>query len=225
MKPLRVLDLFCGLGGAAMGIHRAAEAIGRPIEIIGVDLHAHPDYPFKHRQRDISTFTPATIEKMKVDFIWSSPPCQSFSYAAARWINAGKSYPDLVDFTRNLLMTSGKPWVMENVIGSPLRKYLILCGVMFGLKTIRHRVFEISGFYCPRLPHKPHKGSVSAGDYVTCAGHGGNGKNSLGSFKEAMQIDWSNDKDAISQAVPPAYSKYIFGAFLQRKQSSLLSLK
>jgi hypothetical protein len=45
--------------------------------------------------------------------------------------------------TRNAFELIGKPWVIENVPGAPLRDPVMLCGVMFdGLRVYRHRLFE-----------------------------------------------------------------------------------
>src|SRR5258708_28352590 len=126
---MKVLDLFCGAGGAAMGLPRAWP----DAEILGVDIVPQPRYPFKFVQADAMTFP---LEGY--DFIWASPPCQAFS--KTRRIT-GKEYPDLIDPIRQRFPTR-IPYVIENVTGAPLFAPVMLCGTMFGLKVIRHRNFE-----------------------------------------------------------------------------------
>jgi DNA (cytosine-5)-methyltransferase 1 len=212
--PLRVLDLFCCKGGASQGIKNACD----DVDILGVDILEKTDYPFDYVRMDVTEIEPEMLKYY--DFIWASPPCQSYTYASKGARNKGKKYPDLVDKTRKLLLNSGKPFVIENVTNAPIRKDLILCGEMFGLKVIRHRAFEIHGFEVEKIPHKKHTGKVKDGHYVTVAGHGGDGKASLKAFQDAMEITWTKDKKAICEAVPPRYAEYIFLSFLKWKKDN-----
>lgn len=49
MKP-RLLDLFCGAGGAAAGYHLAG------FEVTGIDCKYQPNYPFDFVQTDAISF-------------------------------------------------------------------------------------------------------------------------------------------------------------------------
>ena len=176
--PIKVLDLYCCKGGATKGILNAIP----DAEIIGIDnvLNHQKDYPGKFVWLDISILEEINPELLKwADIIWASPPCQKYIYASKKARNLGKKYPDMVAFTRDLLLKTGKPFIIENVTTAPIRKDLILCGEMFGLKIIRHRAFEITGFKVIQPKHKKHRGKVKDGYYVTVAGHGGDGKASL----------------------------------------------
>src|SRR5690606_5134389 len=109
------------------------------------------------------------------DFIWASPPCQHASWSARRWANAGADYPALIEPTRAMLLASGRPFVIENVVGAAVRQDLVLTGEMFGLRVIRRRHFEMHGFWAMQ-PRRLVKGRVGfhEGGFVTVAGHGGN---------------------------------------------------
>jgi len=207
---MKVIDLFCGAGGASIGLKQAGFNY-----ILGIDINNQPEYPFEFIKSNVFDMDANFLRRF--DFIWASPPCQKYTWASKKWQNRGKKYPDYIKRTREMLLKVSKPFVLENVINAPLRKDLILCGEMFNLKVIRHRIFEIEGFQAEQPKHKKHKGTVRQGYYVTVAGHGGDGKASLKSWQEAMKINWIADKKMLAEAVPPAYAKYIGEQFIKCK--------
>jgi len=216
VKQIKVLDLFCGCGGAAVGMKRAAEKAGIEIIIIGVDIALQRCYPFFFAQDDISEWR--EIERKDIiltyDFIWASPPCLQYTPASSQARQKGVVYPELISFTRELI--AGIPSCIENVPQAPIRPDCVLTGHHFGLKTIRRRVFELQGFFVLSPPKYASKGLVTHGDYITCAGYGTTGKGKIKDFQSALGIDWTKDRKALVNAVPPAYSEYIFSEFLRQ---------
>src|SRR5208337_3663752 len=131
-SPKRVLDLFCGAGGAAMGLHQAwPEA-----EIVGVDCNLR-HYPFKLIRADAMKFSLDGY-----DFIWASPPCQGYTAMNHRWNTQRERHPRLIDAVRRRLQRAGVSWAIENVQNAPLRNPVVLCGQFFGLAVRRHRKIE-----------------------------------------------------------------------------------
>jgi DNA (cytosine-5)-methyltransferase 1 len=208
IKP-RLLDLFCCAGGAGVGYARAG------FEVVGVDIVPRPSYPYEFIQADAMGLDPQFIASF--DAIHASPPCQSYSDLAKRNGN-GHEWPRLIEPVRNMLRASGRPYVIENVEGSPLLNAVVLCGTMFpGLRVLRHRLFE-ANFPIVAPPHKKHpkvhtfdKRKSHFGktnewtDFVQVTG-GGNC--TLAAAREAMGIDWMT-KGEINEAIPPAYTELI----------------
>ncbi|HXI68294.1 MAG TPA: DNA cytosine methyltransferase [Steroidobacteraceae bacterium] len=225
VKP-RLLDLFCGAGGAAMGYHRAG------FEVVGVDIKPQPNYPFEFVQDDALLFMrEARFTRLceTFDAIHASPPCQLFTRANGGWVGrlSDDRHADLITPTRELLEATGLPYVIENVVGAPLRDPVTICGTTLGLNVKRHRLFESN---CP-LMVPPCSGHER--DYVICFGGGVRGRthqlgrtpNNSGPIlrrptlplkqgQEAMEIGWM-DRHELSQAIPPAYTELIGHQLLQ----------
>lgn len=204
----KLLDLFCCCGGISKGFHDAG------FKCTGIDIKNNHKYPYDFIQKDIFDLDINFMQEF--DLIHASPPCQSFTWSSAKHRNKGKTYPDLVADTRKLLQRTGRPYIIENVIGAPVRKDLVLCGVMFGLRVIRHRIFEIKGFTVLQPKHEKHKsGSTNSKgnpqSYYACvAGGGGDGYSyKLIDWQKAMGIDWVTKKEHLTQMIPPKYSEYI----------------
>jgi DNA (cytosine-5)-methyltransferase 1 len=209
MSRPRLLDLFSGAGGGAMGYHRAG------FEVTGVDHLPQRNYPFTFIQADALEYVMGHGHAF--DVIHASPPCQA--YTPLRALQGGKSYPDLVAATRAALTATGRPWVIENVPGAPLRHFITLCGAMFGLRTYRHRRFETSRmlFQPHHPPHivktltKGRKAGWARGLNVSVTGD-------VGRYvgPEALGIDWMTG-DELSQAIPPAYTEFVGRRLIARE--------
>ena len=212
---MRLLDLFCGAGGAAMGYHRAGFD-----EIWGVDIEPQPNYPFRFIQADAIEFLDAMIdgqEDIAFDLVHASPPCQLWS--TSRHSNG---HPDFIEPTRAALeMLEFLPHVIENVPGAPIRKDVILCGSMFGLDIKRHRVFETS-FGSLLVPPCVHRWDDPDAPYLV-AGHGGGWSLSHRNYRtftharELMGMPWVTTRRELTEAIPPAYTEYIGRAFLEQR--------
>lgn len=210
---MKVLDLYCGGGGAGAGLIRCG------FEVVGIDSTLHPNYPGEFILAD-ALHPPVRLETF--DLIWASPPCQHYSWATRQYADR---YPDLVRPTRKILDASGVPYVIENVPGAPVRKDLLLCGTMFNLQVIRHRHFEIKGFRVEQPRHPNH--SPFEPYQCICGANSGTPPSKgrarllrLGAtwrkndWERALDVDWMTRKE-LAEAIPPAYSEYIGQAFLR----------
>jgi DNA (cytosine-5)-methyltransferase 1 len=220
---LRLLDLFCGAGGAAMGYHRAG------LEVVGVDIKFQKHYPFEFHKAD--AFQYLWDHWVEFDAIHASPPCQAFTLANYRARKLGKKYDNMIADCRRLLCNISRiPWIIENVPQAPLIGAVTLCGTMFGLGVFRHRKFE-ANFQLNAPAHTKHTGKVGDGKYFSVAGGAGRWKSwgtvkrnitkgTIADWRSAMGIDWMTGKE-ITQAIPPAYTEWIgkqLIAYLEAKQ-------
>jgi DNA (cytosine-5)-methyltransferase 1 len=199
----RILDLFSGAGGAAMGYHRAG------FEVVGIDIQQRKRYPFEFHQADALEYLDAHWSEF--DAVHASPPCQAYSQSTNGFRNAGKVYPDLLVPTREALAALPIPWVIENVPGAPMRADYRLCGCFFGLALRRDRWFETSWHGFSMMPTHDH-----SGDYVTVIGGGTptpeilrRGRNTMRAERQAaMGINWMSNEE-MSLAIPPAYTEWL----------------
>jgi len=189
MRP-RALDLFCGAGGAAMGLYCAG------FDVTGIDIKRQPRYPFRFIQGD-ALKPPVRLEDF--DLIWASPPCQAYSRATA-WTGDRSSHPDLIGAVQAML--HGSHYVIENVQEARrlLRNPSMICGSMVGLPVRRHRYFETS-FEMPLLGHPCfHRRTDLSHD------HGS--KQTEAQYRDGMKCDWMTVHEA-REAIPPAYAEHI----------------
>jgi DNA (cytosine-5)-methyltransferase 1 len=208
-KP-KLLDMFCGAGGAGVGWYRAG------FDVTGVDIYDQPNYPFRFVQTDA-----LTVKFLgNYDAIHASPPCQGYCWSTAKARNQGKTYSDLIEPVRKLLIESGKPYVIENVPTAPLINPTYLEGTMFGLNVIRRRCFE-TNWWLPQPMYLPRKKPImqqskrdprtfiQKSAYCSVAGNGADGWSCrVADWQKAMGIGWMT-REEIKQAIPPKYTEYI----------------
>lgn len=201
-RPL-LLDLFCCAGGAAKGYHDAG------FDVVGVDIADQPRYPYHFIQGDaLDVLADIGVE---FDAIHASPPCQDHSPLKSR---AGGEHGTgwLLPATIAAVRAIDRPFVVENVMGAKMPRDLVLCGEMFGLRTIRHRKFHLGGFAVTPPPHEKHKAPTSTKKRRTCweAGFNISVTGDIGSTIGglALDIDWMTGNE-LSQAIPPAYTRFI----------------
>lgn len=214
----RLLDLFCGAGGVAMGYHRAGFD-----EIVGVDIEPQPNYPFEFWQMDALLFA-ETVDLTHFDLIHASPPCQENTPMNNRAKTNGwkMRWPDLIGPVRDVLEESGVPYVIENVMGADLRSPMMLTGEMFGLSTSRPRLFELGGWFAmspPKMRRQPDAMAVYGkpdGRWLWKRNDGSmlRAWSSLEEGREALGVPWMTNELEIREAIPPAYTQFIGEQFL-----------
>jgi DNA (cytosine-5)-methyltransferase 1 len=197
---MKALDLFCGAGGASMGLSMAG------FEVHGVDKYSFSEYPFPMTVGDAVDFP---IEGY--DFVWASPPCQAFTAYRNR-ANHVAPAENLIPAIREKLKKWGGPYVIENVPKAPLENPITLCGSMFGLDVKRHRIFETNfpvaqpkcqhNIWTRRFPNSTNRPNLRYTVEV------GVWRIPLEVQSAAMGINWMS-RERLSQAIPPSYSKFL----------------
>lgn len=218
MNAPRILDLFCGEGGAAMGYHRAG------FEVVGVDTdpRALRRYPFETIHADALDVLADTRFVAGFDAVHASAPCQAYSVTRH---THGRVHPELIEPVRTGLVASGLPYVIENVPGAPLRSPLLLCGSMFDLTAIdtdgtrlrlqRHRLFESNVFLFGPGTACRHDTRIEVGG-VYGGGRSPRRPDSIhGGYSPAKQTaaaligaDWMT-LHGLAQSIPPAYTEFL----------------
>lgn len=200
---MKALDLFCKAGGATKGLQFAG------YHVTGVDIEPQPRYCGDvFHQDDAMAWLKGEREALdSFDLIWASPPCQR--YTNAQRIR-GREHPDMITDVRMYLRACGVPYIIENVPGAPLVDPVLLVGTMFGLRTMRPRLFECSFDVPFALAPTPAARTAKMGrrpkqgEYMHVVGHFAD----VEYARDAMGIDWMTGEE-LSQAIPPTYSRFL----------------
>ena len=235
MKP-RLLDLFCGAGGAGY-----ADA---GFDVYGIDNEPQPRYPFPFLQMDALEAMDRLLRGEALTFsngetlylrdfaaIHASPPCQGYSTTKNMTdVFSLNKHPKYLTEVRALLIATGKPFVIENVMNAKFTPKLqeglqagFLCGAMFGLPFYRHRLFETS--FAWFQPGHPKHRLENAGSYGATK-DGKSVKSGSATLMHNLKIvrqsaakhfgtEWMNG-DELAEAIPRCYTEYI-GKYLMAK--------
>ncbi len=227
MSAPRLLDLFCSAGGAAMGYQLAG------FYVVGVDKAPQPHYcGDEFVQADAFAFGAFGKWNEHVPDEWfeacgsgfaaihASPPCQ-FATDYRRRPNHVGEHENLIPETRELLEASGLLYVIENVENARpwLRDPTLLCGSMFDLDVRRHRLFEESWVVDP--PTWPCRHEIWTPRFPAATNRAPNSRLTvevgvrripLDVQKRAMGVEWTITREELSQAIPPAYTRFIGGS-------------
>lgn len=207
MSRPRLLDLFCGGGGAGMGYARAG------FDVVGVDINSMPRYPFTFVQAEALEYV--SLHGHEFDAIHASPPCQGYSAMLA--VTGGTTKPKLIAETRHELEAIGRPYIIENVENAKrdLRNWVLLCGTHVGIRVRRHRLFEMSLPLPILLPPCACENGVRDGRLI---GHRLRGPKPPGrkvppvftdrELRAAIGVEWMSIAE-MRESIPPAYTELI----------------
>jgi DNA (cytosine-5)-methyltransferase 1 len=214
---VRILDLFCGAGGAAVGYCRAG------FDVVGVDCVPQPRYPFEFVRADALTWL-LDADLTRFDAIHASPPCHDHSALSGLTGHDGTGH--LLDATRSALEATGLPWVIENVSRASMPGSLTLCGSEFNLTdgpyTLRrHRQFlsnvflmGAGGCACSGRRVIGVYGDLSKNDRPATSRRRADGRPhgdmraGLDRARRIMRMPWANARE-LTQAIPPAYTQHV----------------
>lgn len=222
MSAPKLLDAFCGEGGAGEGYRRAGW------DVTGVD----------NDPKRLALYPGECVEADAVEFILehgheyaaihASPTCTGYSRGTVAIPDRLARYDRLIGVTREALRMVGRPYIIENVAGArpELINPILLCGRMFGLSATdddgtplildRHRLFE-SNVFLMAPPHPKHTPGQVAGAYGGARRDkreareirkGGYVPPNVDVLRELLGTPWMSEKGCFL-SIPPVYAQFI----------------
>lgn len=198
-------DWCSGAGGASAGYQLAG------FHTVGFDVKRQPRYPGCFVLADVTA--DASPVDAAFDAFHGSPPCTDHRRSRQREVGTGW----ILGRCRERFELTGRPWVIENVPGAPMRPDYQLCGCMYGLADgelmiRRERWFETSwrGFAlrAPCLHLLPaaivlRHGARRESPRPRTTRQRGHIPQAVA--RRLMGIDWMTERE-LGDAIPPVYT-------------------
>jgi hypothetical protein len=238
-----VLDLYCCAGGAGHGYVLGGADEVHGVDHVDRPRYKGHRFTKADALEYLARII-ATGEVKRYSLIHTSPPCQAGCTLTVGTNNSqgwGAEHVQHIPLLRPLLDTAGIPYVIEQPQGkAPIRQDLMLCMDMWPIeppRVFRHRYFELGGWTAAAPAHPSHKGALAGvpaerrrvrgyrgrhgntpgyyadGDYLAAYGDGG-GKATIDEMQHALGIDWTTEREELTEAIPPRYTSYLAQQFV-----------
>ncbi|GAB6022091.1 tRNA (cytosine-5-)-methyltransferase [Chamberlinius hualienensis] len=121
MNRLRALELYSGIGG----FHFALKGLAVDV-VAAIDINPHANQTYSHNfphikllQRNIESLKAEEVDKLNVDVIWMSPPCQPFTRLGKQLGHDDRRTESFIQFIQQISRLKRLPSyiLMENVKG------------------------------------------------------------------------------------------------------------
>jgi site-specific DNA-cytosine methylase len=228
---MRLLDLYCGPGGATLGYERAGW------EVVGVDIERWDCYPGETIEADALAVLRGEVEEVdprSFDAIHASPPCHAFSSisrptSVSHGVDPDGAYTDLLTPTVELLDGIGVPYIVENVPGAGRATGfdLLLCGTQFGLPVRRHRLFRFGHWEGPMMApyscaHRRDRTIASPYSSSSRKAHGMTYGEVERAYLDGLGLEHVPNyayegrvQSGMLEAIPPAYTEWLGARMLE----------
>ena len=176
-RPLRVLELYCGIGGCTAALGRAGEVVAAvDINRAALSVYGH-NWPHPTLPATIESLPAASLDQWGADLWWMSPPCQPFTRRGLGRDDDDPRTQSLLELIRRLETSPPTYLALENVPGfcdsrthDLLRTALdrlgyesqeqTLCPTSLGVPNRRRRFYLVAG----RQPLKAMQSPPNTGE-------------------------------------------------------------
>jgi DNA (cytosine-5)-methyltransferase 1/tRNA (cytosine38-C5)-methyltransferase len=182
-SPLRVLELFCGIGGCAAAVGQRAHVVAAvDIDRTALDIYAR-NFPHETVARTIESIPCADYRAWEADLWWLSPPCQPYTRRGQQRDLADPRAAGLLAVIDRIPQLLPSCIALENVppfqasqAYRHLRETLhqchyqvhdvLLCPTELGIPNRRHRFYLVASRCALRPVATPCRPAVPLADFL-----------------------------------------------------------